>query len=229
MATRLNGPGRLGDASPARGYSMGNGRRDERSGSSADSVDAWSRPRTLIAILIHGGMAAALAIAIGAFVAAGCGGGGSPGEAQASATDALPSYSLSIADARGQVARALARSGLQLIDARQPFRPPESAALAQAPRGIFQVVLPDDPSHGFIVIYEFRDEASAATAGREQAAYLGSGPGQVQFPPDTQHVVRQAGTTVVVYSWSPANSSDSRAPDILVYLTSVGIGISVPR
>ena len=228
MAARLTRPSRLGDAAPARGYSAGNGPRGERLGSSADSVDARQQPRTLIAILIHGRMAATLAIAMTA-VAVGCGGGGSLGGAQSSATDALPSYSLSIADARGQVARALARSGLQLIDARQPFRPPESAALAQAPRGIFQVVLPDDPSHGFIVIYEFRDEASAATAGREQAAYLGSGPGRVQFPPDTQHLVRQAGTTVVVYSWSPANSSDSRAPDIQADLATVGTGIAVPR
>jgi hypothetical protein len=172
---------------------------------------------------------AGLAMTATAIVAAGCGGGGPPGGAQSSATDALPSYTLSIADARGQVARALAGSGLQLIDARQPFRPPESAALALAPRGVFQVVLPDDPSHGFIVIYEFRDEASAATAGREQAAYLGSGPGRVQFPPDTQHLVRQAGTTVVVYSWSPANSSDARAPAILADLSTVGTAIVVPR
>jgi hypothetical protein len=184
----------------------------------------------LVANLIDGGMAAtALLIAIAAILAAGCAGGGSTGGAQASATDAVPSYSLSIADARGQVARALARSGLQLIDARQPFRPPESAALSRAPRGIFQVVLPDDPSHGFIVIYEFRDEASAAAAGREQAAYLGSGPGRVQFPLDTQHLVRQAGTTLVVYSWSPATSSDARAPAIFADLATVGIGIAVPR
>jgi hypothetical protein len=212
-----------------RGYSTVNSGVDRRAYRAADSDDVRSQPRALVANLIHGGIAATFSIAIAALVVAGCGGGGSQGGAQSSATDALPSYSLSIADTRGQVARALARSGLQLIDARQPFRPPESAALAQAPRGIFQVVLPDDPSHGFIVIYEFRDEASAAMAGREQAAYLGSGPGRVQFPPDTQHLVRQAGTTVVVYSWSPANSFDSRAPAILADLSTVGTGIAVPR
>jgi hypothetical protein len=174
--------------------------------------------------------AKAIAVTLGiAIVAAGCAGGGSTAGGQPSATDALPSYSLSIADARGQVARALAPDGLQLIDARQPFRPPESAALAAAPRGIFQVVLPDDPSHGFIVIYEFRDEASAAAAGREQAAYLGSGPGRVQFPPDTQHLIRQSGTTLITYSWSAANSSDARAPAILVDLATVGTGIAIPR
>jgi hypothetical protein len=170
--------------------------------------------------------AATLGIAV---LVAGCRGAGSTGAARSSPTEAVPSYSLAIADTRGQVARALARDSLQLQDARQPFRPPESPALAMAPRGIFQVVLPDDPSHGFIVIYEFRDDASAAAAGREQAAYLGSGPGRVQFPPDTQHLIRQAGTTLVTYSSSAANSSDARAPAILVDLATVGTGIDVPR
>jgi hypothetical protein len=184
----------------------------------------------LVPNLMQGGMAAtSILIAIAAVLVAGCAGGGSTGGPQSSPTDAVPSYSLSIADARGQVTRALERSGLQLIDARQPFRPPESAALSRAPRGIFQVVLPDDPGHGFIVIYEFRDEASAAAAGREQAAYLGSGPGRVQFPPDSQHLIRQAGTTLVVYSWSPANSSDARAPAIFADLATVGTGIAIPR
>ena len=159
----------------------------------------------------------------------GCGVGASTAGARSSPTDALPSYSLAIADARGQVARALARDGLQLEDARQPFRPAESTALARAPRGIFQVVLPDDPGHGFIVIYEFRDEASAADAGREQAAYLGSGPGRVQFPPDTQHLIRQSGTVLITYSWSASNSTDARAPAILADLALVGTGIAVPR
>jgi hypothetical protein len=172
---------------------------------------------------------AVVAMAGIAIIVAGCRGGGSTGGALSSTTDAVPSYSLAIADARGQVARALVRDGLQLQDARQPFRPPESAALAQAPRGIFQVVLPDDPGHGFIVIYEFRDEASAAAAGREQAGYLGSGPGRVQFPPDTQHLIRQSGTVLIVYSWSPANSTDARAPSIMADLATVGTGVAIPR
>ncbi len=177
------------------------------------------RPSRLAVVAISG-----IAILVG-----GCGGRGSIGGPRPSPTEVLPSYSLAIADARGQVARALASDGLQLQDARQPFRPAESAALASAPRGIFQVVLPDDPGHGFIVIYEFRDEASAAAAGREQAAYLGSGPGRVQFPPDTQHVIRQSGTVLITYSWSAANSTDVRAPAILTDLATVGTDIAVPR
>jgi hypothetical protein len=147
----------------------------------------------------------------------------------AAPTDVVPSYSPAIADTRGQVARALAVSSLQLQDARQPFLPPESPSLAAAPRGIFQVLLPDDPSHGFIVIYEFRDAAAAALAGHEQALYIASGPGRVQFPLDTQSLIRQAGTTLVVYNWSPANSTDVRAAAIFTDLGTVGTGIDIPR
>jgi hypothetical protein len=200
---------------------------DEHADRAADSVDAKPQLRMLVTNLIHGGIAATILMAIAATLV-GCG-GGSTGGARSSPTDAVPSYSLAIADARGQVARALARDGLQLQDARQPYRPAESAALARAPRGLFQAVLPDDPDHGFIVIYEFRDEASAAEAGREQAAYLGSGPGRVQFPPDTQHLIRQSGTVLITYSWSPANSTDARAPAILADLATVGTGIAIPR
>jgi hypothetical protein len=200
----------------------------EHAHGAADSVDAKPRLRSLVANLIPGGISATILVAIAATLA-GCGVGAPTGGARSSPTDAVPSYSLAIADARGQVARALARDGLQLQDARQPFRPAESAALAQAPRGIFQVVLPDDPGHGFIVIYEFRDEATAAAAGREQAAYMGSGPGRVQFPPDTQHVIRQSGTVLITYSWSAANSTDARAPAILTDVATVGTEIAVPR
>ena len=98
-----------------------------------------------------------------------------------------------------------------------------------APRGIFQVVLPDDPSHGYVVVYAFRDAATAAAAAHDQAAYLGSGPGRIQFPPDAQSVIRQVDTTVIVYSWSPANSTDARAGAIPGALATVGIEVPIPR
>ena len=179
--------------------------------------------------LSHGGLAAILLLAAVGLSIAGCGAAATRATAPAAPTDATPSYSAAIADTRGQVARALAVNSLQLQDARQPFLPPESASLAAAPRGIFQVLLPDDPSHGFIVIYEFRDASAAALAGHEQALYIASGPGRVQFPPDTQHLIRQAGTTLVVYSWSPANSTDERAAAIFTDLGTVGTGIDIPR
>lgn len=109
-----------------------------------------------------------------------------------------------------------------------PHRPAEGAAFAAAPRAVFQVVLPEDPVHGFVSIYQFADDAAAATAGREQAAYVASGPGRVQFQPDTRFVLRQLGSTVVFFTWSPANSPDPRTADIQKALETVGVGIPVP-
>ena len=179
--------------------------------------------------LSHRGLAGILLLAAAGLTLGGCGDAASPATALAGPSDAIPSYSPAIADTRGQVARALSVSSLQLQDARQPFLPPESASLSAAPRGIFQVLLPDDPSHGYIVIYEFRDASAATLAGHEQALYIASGPGRVQFPPDAQHLIRQAGTTLVVYSWSPANSTDERAAAIFTDLATVGTGIDIPR
>ena len=162
-------------------------------------------------------------------LAGGCGLAASTGGAPPTATLAVPSLSPAIAETRQLIVAALSDRGLTLQDARQPFRPPESPLLVDAPRSVFQVVLPDDPGHGFVVVYEFRDGASATTAGAELARYVGGGPGSVQFPPDTQHLIRLVGTTLVTYSWSPANSTDARAPGIFTALGSVGTGIDVRR
>ena len=64
---------------------------------------------------------------------------------------------------------------------------------------------------------------------RDQATYIGSGPGRIQFPPDTQSVIRQVDTTVIVYSWSPANSTDAHAGSIATDLATVGIEVPIPR
>ena len=101
--------------------------------------------------------------------------------------------------------------------------------MVNAPRGIFQVVLPDDPVHGYIVIYAFRDAATAATAAHDSATYIGSGPGGIQLPPDAQSVLRQVDTTVVAYSWSPANSTDARAGAIASALATVGLEVPIPQ
>ena len=172
-------------------------------------------------------------VLVGAFIIGaaleGCGLAASTAGAPPTPTVAVPSYSVSIAETRRQVAAALATQSLELIDATEPFRPPESPTLFDTPRGVFQVVMPADPSHGYLVIYEFRDVASAAAAGADLASYYGSGPGRVQFTPDTQHVIRQVNTTLVVCSWSPANAGDPAAPKIATGLASVGTGIDVPR
>jgi hypothetical protein len=134
-----------------------------------------------------------------------------------------------VAQTRTAIATALAPFSLQLDDADRPFRPPESARLASAPRAIFQVVLPADPDGGNIVVYEFRDAAAAVDAGNELAGYIGSGAGRVQFPTDAQHTIRQLGTTLIVYSWSPSTSPDPGSRTIAEALATLGIGFAPPR
>jgi hypothetical protein len=126
-----------------------------------------------------------------------------------------------------QLVEALGAMSLRLTIPQVPHRPGEGAAFAAAPRAVFQVVLPEDPVHGFISVYQFADDAAATAAGRDQATYIASGPGRVQFPPDARFVLRQLGPTVVFFVWSPANSSDPRTPNIQKALESVGTGIPV--
>ena len=160
---------------------------------------------------------------------AGCGVAATRASASSQPTAAVASYPPVVADTRRLVVDALGRDGLTLQDATQPFRPPESPSMVPAARGIFQVVLPDDPTHGYFVIYAFRDAATAAAAARDQATYLGSGPGRIQLQPDAQSLIRQVDTTVIVYSWSPANSTDSHAGSIATDLATVGIEVPIPR
>ena len=110
---------------------------------------------------------------------------------------------------RAAIVAALAPFQLQLTDANRAFRPSETARLAAAPRSVFQVVLPQDPDGGFIVVYEFRDAAAAVDAGNDLAGYLGTGAGRVNFPLDAQHTIRQVGTTLIFYTWAPSTSLDS--------------------
>jgi hypothetical protein len=140
-----------------------------------------------------------------------------------------PAVSGDVELTRLQVAGALAAAQFQLVVPKLPFRPPESPRLAAAPRSVFQVVLPDDPTHGYIVIYDFIDANMAALAGNEMAGYLGSGPGRIQFPPDSQHVLRQLGTTLIFYSWSPANSPGPEGGQIESALQTVGTGFAIPQ
>jgi hypothetical protein len=129
---------------------------------------------------------------------------------------------------RAAIAAALGGARLQLRDPQVAFRPPEAPRFAAAPRTVVQAVLPNDPQHGFISIYEFADPSAALDAGREQADYIASGPGRVQFPPDSRFVIRQLGPTVVFFSWSPGSVTDARAGDIQTALETVGQGIAVP-
>ncbi len=134
-----------------------------------------------------------------------------------------------VAQTRTAIAAALAPFSLQLDDADRPFRPPESARLASAPRAVFQVVLPADPDGGNIVVYEFRDSGVAVDAGNELAGYIGTGAGRIQYPLDAQHSIRQLGTTLIVYTWSPSSSPDPGSKTIAEALTTLGIGFAPPR
>lgn len=130
---------------------------------------------------------------------------------------------------RNVVARALAAQGLGSEDATRAFRPAEAPRFATAPRLVLRAILPDDPDHGLIVIYEFSSPGAAADAAGEQAAYLASGVGRVQFTPDSRFVIRVIGATAVFFAWAPASSPDPRTTAIAAALETVGLAIPVPN
>ena len=99
--------------------------------------------------------------------------------------------------------------------------------LANAARAVYQVTLPEDPDKGYIVVYEFLDPGRAAEAAAEQQRYLETGPGKVQTPLGTVHVIRGVGTTVVTYSWLPEAANDPDAPGIQRALETLGVGYPV--
>lgn len=181
-----------------------------------------------LAGLTLAGPALALAGAL-ALVLAGCGIAAAPASLPSPSPMPSPSISPAIALTRAQLTGALGAAGLQLTVPQVQYRPAESPLLAAAPRAVFQVQLPDDLHHGFIVVYEFPDAVTAAGAAREMAGYLQSGPGRVQFPSDAQFILRQLGTTLVFYPWSPGSVTDARAPEIATALQTVGQGFGVAR
>ena len=136
--------------------------------------------------------------------------------------------STAVESTRAELVRVLGQQNLVLQDPQVTFRPAEGPALATAPRAIYQVILPDDPTKGYLVVYELRDVPTAAAAGADQAAYLATGPGRVQTPIGTRHVIRQQGSTIVLYSWIPEGSRDERAPLIQDALQTLGVGIDIP-
>jgi len=161
---------------------------------------------------------------------AGCGIGaaGSPGPVPTASVGPATTAGAAAAQTRGEISTALQSVAVQLGDATRPYQPAESGRLRNAPRAVYQVVLPDQPDAGWIVVYEFPDSASAVDAGNEEAGYLGTGNGRVQFPLGTQHVIRQVGSTLVLYSWLPSASTDPTAGKVADALNTLGIGFTVP-
>ena len=128
---------------------------------------------------------------------------------------------------RAELVRVLGDHNLVLADTQAPVRPAEAPLLSGAPRAVYQVTLPADPTRGFIVVYEFSDAGRAADAAAEEQRYLASGPGRVQTPEGTVHVLRQVGSTVVLYDWLPGAAEDPRAPDIQRALETIGVGFPI--
>ena len=176
-------------------------------------------PPVLFAVLAIGGLLLGVA-AIGISTL----GGPVPG---APATTVAPAGAAAAVTA-GDVTQALGAAGVQAQVAQRPFRPPEAPALFDVPRVVLQAILPDDPEHGYIVVYELATDARADAAGRDYAAYIASGPGRVQFPNDAHFVLRRVGSTLVAFFWSPGNWPDPRSPRIEEALTTLGEGIPVP-
>jgi hypothetical protein len=132
-----------------------------------------------------------------------------------------------VSQTRIELVRALGEHNLVLTDSQAPVRPAEAALLAAAPRAVYQVILPKDPTHGFIVVYEFPDPARATAAAAQEQAYLATGPARVQTPLGTVSIIRQVGSTVVFYEWLPEGSTDDSAPGIQAALETLGVGFPV--
>ena len=122
---------------------------------------------------------------------------------------------------------ALGAAGLQAVDATKPYRPPEAPSITGAPRSVIQVQLPDDPDHGFIVIYSLGSATAAEKAAFDQAAYVASGTGGIQFPPGSHFVIRTVDTTMIFFTWSPGASPDQRTHLIEDALNTVGTAVPV--
>ncbi len=140
-----------------------------------------------------------------------------------------PTISPAVAATQVQLEGALRARGLALRATESTVRPGEPTSLATVPRTAFQAILPGDPNGGLVVVYELPDGAAAATAAADLAAYVTSGPGRVQYPPDVRHVLRQVGSTVVFFPWSPGSSPDERVADVAAAVATVGTEVPVPR
>lgn len=123
-----------------------------------------------------------------------------------------------------RIALALQAASFQVQDPNATFRTGETPTLLGTPRRLIQAVIPGDPQHGIVVIYEFADANAADAAGREFWSYLHTGTGAIGYPPDEQYVLRRMGTTLIFFPWSPTVSPD---PDV-ARLASVLSGLGNP-
>ena len=171
------------------------------------------------------------AVLVVVMVLAGCGGtSGPPAIPPPVVASAGPVGTVGpeVAQTRAELVRALGTRNLVLQDSQAAFRPPEDSRFTTTPRALYQVILPDAPSEGFIVVYQFADPVEASEAASAQARYLATGPAKVQSAFGARHILRLVGSTVVMYTWVPEGAEDPRQPDIQTALETLGTGVLVP-
>ncbi|MFP5343719.1 MAG: hypothetical protein ACLGIJ_12500 [Candidatus Limnocylindria bacterium] len=176
-------------------------------------------------------MRALLAAIAGLVLLAGCSGtapGGGPVTVPASIG---PDRTVSpvVGGTRTAIADALGARSIILEDRQAPVRPAEGPILTYAPRTAYQAQLPADPDAGIIVVYELDDAAAARAAAEDQAAYLASGPGRIQYPDPARHILRVLGSTVIFYTWIPEAAEDPLTPEVAAALATIGSGVDIPR
>jgi hypothetical protein len=123
---------------------------------------------------------------------------------------------------RALVTTALEVAAFQVRDPQTDYRPGESPDLVTVPRRLVQAVLPSEPGGGYVVIYELPSANEADRVGRDFLAYLGSGTGAIQYPRDTQFVLRRVGQTLVFFPWSAEASPDAKVAELAAALETVG-------
>jgi hypothetical protein len=125
------------------------------------------------------------------------------------------------------VISALGAAGIPAAETTKPYRPSETAALTSAARSIVQAELGNDPGHGFVVIYGFTSAATAEKAGYDQAAYVASPAGRIQFAPGSHFVIRLVDTTMIFFTWSPGTSPDLQQQKVEDALNGLGVGVPI--
>ncbi|HJP89342.1 MAG TPA: hypothetical protein VJ850_09940 [Candidatus Limnocylindrales bacterium] len=123
---------------------------------------------------------------------------------------------------------ALATADLQGTVSAAAYRPPEGPLLAAAPRTVLQVTEPDDPAHGFIVIYALDSPNAALAAANDHATWVAAPVGKINFAPGTRFELRVLGSNVIWFSWLPASSPDARNDQIGPALETLGEAVTIP-
>ena len=173
-------------------------------------------------------MSRATRAAIGALLVVsvlGCAGPSGPTFPPAGSTPGAPGDATAVT--KQLIIGALGAVGLQAMETIRPYRPPEGALMTGAARSIIQATLPDDPEHGFIVVYSLGSAVAAESAAFDHAKYIASGPGAIQFVPGSHFVLRIVGSTVIFFTWAPGAAPDPRTHLIEDALNTLGVAVPI--